>query len=129
MKLLLDTSAFLWWITRNPKMPTVVMKTMQSPDHLVWLSAVSFWEIQVKHQLGKLPLPEAPATYIPRQRQRHGVEALPLQEEAIVHVSRLPALHRDPFDRMLVCQAIEHDLTIVTSDPVIRGYPVKTWWG
>jgi PIN domain nuclease of toxin-antitoxin system len=89
---------------------------------------VSFWEILIKHHLGRLPLPEAPAAYIPRQRGRHRISSLALREEAVAHLPKLPPLHRDPFDRILVCQAIEHNLALVTGDPVVRSYPVRTLW-
>ncbi len=82
----------------------------------------------MKSTLGKLPLPEAPAALIPRLRDGSGFEALPLQEEAVLQLPKLPDLHRDPFDRMLLCQAIEHGLTIVTPDRDLRQYPVRTEW-
>ena len=72
------------------------------PDNDVYLSAVSVWEITVKHSLGKLPLPTSPERFIPTQRDRHGITSLPLEEEAILYLSKLPRLHRDPFDRVLV---------------------------
>ena len=82
----------------------------------------------MKHQLGRFPLPESPATYLPKQRKRHLIASLPLEEAAASHLVKLPSVHRDPFDRMLVCQAIEHDLTIVTPDAALQAYPVKTVW-
>lgn len=101
---------------------------LASADNSVSFSVVSFWEIVVKFRIGKLPLPEAPSTYVPRQRKRHRIAELPLHGEAVSHLEKLPAHHRDPFDRMLVCQAIEAGLTLVTSDPLIQAYPVKTLW-
>ena len=88
----------------------------------VYLSVVSQWEAIVKHALGKLPLPHPPAHYLPTQRVRHQIASLPLDEASVSHLATLPAAHRDPFDRMLVCQAIEHGLTIVTVDPAFRVY-------
>jgi PIN domain nuclease of toxin-antitoxin system len=129
MRLLLDTCTFLWFITANERLPPDVRKIIQSPDHEVWLSAVSFWEIQVKHQLGRLSLSESPASYVPRQRKRHGIDSLALLENAVGHLTKLPDRHRDPFDRMLICQAIDHGLTIVTPDSAIHSYPVKVLWG
>ena len=128
MKLLLDTCTFLWFITADERLPPDVRKSIQSPDHEVWLSVVSFWEILVKHRLGRLPLPESPASYILKQRERHGIDSLSLQESAAVHLAKLPDHHRDPFDRMLICQAIDHGLTIATPDPAIHSYPVKVLW-
>jgi PIN domain nuclease of toxin-antitoxin system len=94
----------------------------------VFLSAVSAWEITVKHALGKLPLPEAPERFVPRQRASRGIAPLPLDEEAALELGRLPLLHRDPFDRMLVCQALVSGMRLVTPDPQIARYPVRTLW-
>ena len=89
---------------------------------------MSTWEIAVKHALGRLPLPDVPARFIPSQRLAHAIETLPLEEDATLRVAQLPDLHRDPFDRMLVAQALERGLTIVTPDPAIQQYPVRTLW-
>jgi PIN domain nuclease of toxin-antitoxin system len=94
----------------------------------VYLSAVSAWEIAVKHAIGRLPLPDAPERFVPRERTRHGVESLSLDEDSTLQLSRLPALHRDPFDRMLVCQAITHGLVLATPDPEIMRYPIRILW-
>ena len=80
------------------------------------------------HGLGRLVLPEAPERFIPTEREAHGIAPLPIDEESTLHLSRLPALHRDPFDRLLVSQAIVHGLTIVTPDPLVRQYPARTLW-
>ncbi len=128
MRLLLDTSTFLWYLTADSKLPPSVSEAIRSPDNDVWLSVVSFWEILIKHQLGKLPLPEPPFAYIPSQRERHRIDSLPLEERAVAHLPKLTLHHRDPFDRMLVCQSIEHDLLLTTSVQVIHSYPVKIFW-
>ena len=128
MRLLLDTSTFLWFVTGNAKLPDKTAQGIRSPDNDVWLSVISFWEILIKHQLGRLELPETPYLYIPKQRSHHRIDTLPLEEVATAHLPKLPPIHRDPFDRMLICQAIEHDLLLVTSDEMIRSYPVKTLW-
>jgi len=92
------------------------------------LSVVSAWEIAVKHASGRLPLPEHPGRLVPEERERRGIASLAFDEESALHVTRLPALHRDPFDRMLVSQAIVHGMTIVTPDPRIAVYPARTLW-
>lgn len=94
------------------------------------MSAASLWEITLKHLAGKLELRRTvdPATYYAEQREAHGIERLPVDEEAVAQLPKLPALHRDPFDRMLVCQAIAHGLTLLTPDEAIRQYPVRTSW-
>nr|WP_295543361.1 type II toxin-antitoxin system VapC family toxin [uncultured Thiohalocapsa sp.] len=84
-------------------------------------------EALVKYRLGKLPLPASPHIYLPEQRRRHRIETLPLDEPSVARLAGLPDLHRDPFDRMLVCQALEHGLTLATVDPAVRAYPVPVW--
>ena len=122
MRILLDTHVFLWFISADARLPAAMREGIRDPANEVYLSAVSVWEIIVKHQLGKLPLPAPAETYLPAQRARHRIESLPLDEESVVQLVRLPALHRDPFDRMLLCQAMHHDLVLATEDGTLRGY-------
>jgi PIN domain nuclease of toxin-antitoxin system len=126
MKLLLDTHIFLWYIAANPLLSADTRDLIRDPDHQVYLSPVSFWEILVKHQLGKLPLPEQPEIYLSRQRARHGLDSLALDEASVQRLTSLPSHHRDPFDRLLICQALEHGLTLITVDEAILQYPVAT---
>jgi PIN domain nuclease of toxin-antitoxin system len=98
---------------------------IREPDNEVYLSAVSVWETIVKYQLGKLPLPEHPGTYLPKQRDLHQIVSLSLDESSVVQLAQLPPLHRDPFDRMLICQALQNGLTIATVDAAVRAYPVS----
>ena len=128
MNVLLDTVTFLWWVTDDPALSGPAADLIREPSREVFLSPVSVWEIVVKHALGKLPLPEDPVSLVPRLRADHGLKELPLTEEAVLQLSRLPPLHRDPFDRMLLCQAIQHGLTVVTPDEGLRRYPVRTVW-
>jgi PIN domain nuclease of toxin-antitoxin system len=128
VKVLLDTCTFLWLITDAPDLSTRVRELFVDSANEAYLSVVSAWEIAVKHALGRLPLPETPDRYVPAQRARHGIDPLPLGEEAALHLTRLPRLHRDPFDRMLVCQAIVDGLVVVTPDELIRQYPVRVIW-
>lgn len=76
----------------------------------------------MKYQLGKLPVPQSPDTYIPQQRQSHKIESLPLAEHSVTNLAKLPALHKDPFDRVLICQAIRHGLTLASADDAVRVY-------
>ena len=75
--------------------------------------------------MGKLPLPEPPETYLPKQRDLHQIASLALDESSVIQLAKLPPLHRDPFDRMLICQALQNGLTIVTVDSAVRAYPVS----
>lgn len=128
MRLLLDTCTFLWIAAGADELSVPARAAYADPANEVFLSAVSAWEIAIKNALGRLPLPEAPLRYIPAVRARHGISSLALEEDAALHLPKLQALHRDPFDRMLVCQAIAHGLQIVTPDPAIAQYPVRTLW-
>jgi PIN domain nuclease of toxin-antitoxin system len=128
MRLLLDTSTFLWIISDAPKLSHRARELFLDLENEVYLSSVSAWEMAVKNVLGRLPLPEPPERFVPTQRELHGIEPLPLEEEAALQLARLPLLHKDPFDRMLICQAIVHGLAIVTSDSLISQYPVRTVW-
>lgn len=127
MKLLLDACTFLWLAGGKNLTPTA-MRAVSNPVSEVFLSAVSVWEIVLKHGLGKLPLPEPPELLIPTERDLRGIASLAFDEEAAFQVRRLPPLHRDPFDRMLIAQAISGGLTIVTPDPAIAQYPIRVIW-
>ncbi|MDR3377648.1 MAG: type II toxin-antitoxin system VapC family toxin [Verrucomicrobiae bacterium] len=124
MKILLDTCEFLWLVSGDAKLSPAVSAAVRDMGNQVFLSSVSCWEISVKHKLGKLPLPQPPAQFVPLQRQQHFIAPLPLDEAAVAQLDHLPDLHRDPFDRMLVCQALAHGLTLASSDPLVRQYPV-----
>lgn len=128
MKLLLDTCTFLWIITEARQLPKRVVEVFRAPDNEVYLSAASAWEIALKHALGRLPLPAPADRFVPVQREAHGIASLPIDEGSALHLRRLPSLHRDPFDRMLVSQAIVHGLTILTPDPLVGQYPAVTMW-
>lgn len=128
MRCLLDTCTFLWIIAGSRELSPTAASMFTDPTHEILLSAVSVWEISVKHSLGKLPLPTSVDRFVLAQREMHGISVLPLEERAVFHLHKLPALHRDPFDRMLICQAIEHDCVLLTPDPLIVQYPIRTQW-
>ncbi|EGJ30505.1 MULTISPECIES: type II toxin-antitoxin system VapC family toxin [Moorena] len=122
MKILLDTHIFLWFISGDTRLSTDVRDIIRDPDNEVYLSVVSVWEAIVKYQLGKLPLPEPPEKFLPKQRELHQIASLDLDEGSVTQLSKLPLLHRDPFDRMLISQALEKGLTVATVDREIRAY-------
>ena len=125
MTVLLDTCEFLWLVSGDVRLPKAVADAVQNPANEVFLSVVSYWEICVKHSLGKLPLPDSPERYVPLQREKHRIASLSLDEAAVARLVGLPSHHRDPFDRMLICQALADDLYIASSDPLFKQYPVK----
>jgi PIN domain nuclease of toxin-antitoxin system len=128
MNILLDTCTFLWLISDSPELSANARSLFADPGNEVFLSVASAWEIIVKHNLGKLPLPEPPHDFIKNNRIRHRIETLPLEEAAVLQLSRLPEYHKDPFDRILICQAVAGGLTILTPDTHITQYPVRTEW-
>lgn len=129
MRLLLDTCTFLCLIGDVALLSANGRAIILDPANECLLSAASQWEAQVKHAAGRLEIdcePEPVAAFLRAQREAHDIQALAVDEAAVAHVTSLPDIHRDPFDRLLICQAIEHGLPIVTPDPLIQRYPVKT---
>jgi PIN domain nuclease of toxin-antitoxin system len=125
MKILLDTQIFLWYITKDQRLPVAMLQSIRHTENEVYLSVVSLWEVIVKYQIGKLPLPQPPEFYLPEQRQRHQIQNLDLDEASILQLIKLPDVHRDPFDRMLVCQAIQHGMVLATVDAQVLKYSVR----
>ena len=122
MEILLDTHIFLWYISGDPRLPSSTLNLIRDPQNEAFLSSISVWEILVKHQLGKLPIPQPPGKYIPLQRDRHHIKSLPLDEASVTQLPLLPQLHRDPFDRMLMCQAMHNELVFASTDRAILEY-------
>jgi PIN domain nuclease of toxin-antitoxin system len=125
VNLLLDTHIFLWLQT-EPERLGESLPLVEDERTELFLSAASSWEIAIKYQLGKLPLPESPDRYVPERMRVIGARAVAVEHPHALAVSTLPALHRDPFDRLLVAQATLLDLTIMTADSAVAQYPIPT---
>jgi len=128
MKLLLDACTFLWVLKGEPALPARVAALIRDPANDVFLSVASAWEISQKYARGKLRLPEPPERCVPAEREARAIVSLPIDEESALHAVRLPWLHRDPFDRLLVAQSIVHGMSIATPDPLISQYPARVIW-
>jgi PIN domain nuclease of toxin-antitoxin system len=128
VKILLDTCTFLWVTSGSSDLSHDAIKIFTDPNNEVYLSAVSAWEISIKYSLGKLRLPVPPDAFIPKERERHLIAPLNLSERDTFHLGKLPVFHKDPFDRMLICQAIERSLIILTPDPLVTQYPIRHLW-
>ena len=122
MRLLLDTHVLLWWLADDPQLSVESRNAIGAADHLVYVSAVNIWEIVIKRDLGKLTLPDEWYDAVADDAFRR----LPITWEHAHKVSTLPNLHRDPFDRLLVAQAMCEDLVLVTHDDLVAGYGVAT---
>lgn len=124
MRLLLDTHCWLRLQTAPGRLPPDLLETLAAPSSRRYLSAASAWEIALKHALGKLPLPDPPAIYVPDRMRLSGFEGLAVTHAHALAVAVLPPHHRDPFDRILVAQARGEGLTLVTADAALEPYDV-----
>ncbi len=125
---LLDTCVFIWLASLEGKLSLLARQVILNPENFLYLSPLSVVEIEMQFHLGRLKMKQAPDQFVAHYRERHGVETLPFQEPAALSLAKLPPLHRDPFDRMLIAQAISEGLSIITPDAKIRQYPVRTIW-
>jgi PIN domain nuclease of toxin-antitoxin system len=128
VRALLDTHAFLWWASGATEYSAAGRAVLSDPQNEILVSAASAWEIAIKVSLGKLKLPTTPERYLPDRLRRHGMLALPIELAHALRVSRLPSIHADPFDRLLVAQAQVEGVPIITADPAIARYDVDVIW-
>jgi PIN domain nuclease of toxin-antitoxin system len=125
---LVDTHAWLWMLTAPDRLPAPARDVVGDPGVEVLVSAASAWEIAIKYELGKLPLPEAPATYVPTRVAASGCTPIAVEHAHALRTGLLPQHHRDPFDRLLVAQAQVLGVPIVTGDRAISPYDVEVLW-
>jgi PIN domain nuclease of toxin-antitoxin system len=128
MKLLVDTQSWLWMQAQPERLNKRALTLVTDPTTELLLSAASSWEIAIKYGLGKVPLPTAPAEYVPDRMRSSAMSALPVTHSHALQVALLPPHHRDPFDRLLIAQAQLDNLTILTADRVFEQYDVKVCW-
>ena len=122
MDYLLDTHCWLWMQTEPERFDAHLLAALESSASSKFLSAASAWEIAIKYAIGRLPLPEPPAEYVPERMRLNQVRALPITPAHALAVAALPHHHRDPFDRILVAQARIEGLTLITADKVLERY-------
>jgi PIN domain nuclease of toxin-antitoxin system len=128
MRALLDTDPFLWWITDSPRLSGRVQEIIADGRNELFFSAASGWEIAIKARLGRLEIPGGPERFLTEQLSRNAIQALPIYLSHAVRTYALPAHHRDPFDRLLVSQALLERLPILSADAQISRYPVEVVW-
>jgi PIN domain nuclease of toxin-antitoxin system len=128
VKILVDTHAYIWWGIDPARLSTRAAEALSSSENEVYVSVVSLWEIMIKSKLGKLELPVPLQIYMARQREENLVQTLSVTEAHVYAHATLSDLHKDPFDRMLVAQALAERLTLVTRDARIRDYGLPTLW-
>jgi PIN domain nuclease of toxin-antitoxin system len=127
MKALLDTHTFLWAIADEGKLSRRAQQIYTGSNDL-WLSVASMWEILIKVQAGKLPLPEPAGPYLVKKLAQNQIELLPITLDHVLRIESLPPHHRDPFDRLLIAQGIKEKWPIITADPWFSRYPVDVIW-
>jgi PIN domain nuclease of toxin-antitoxin system len=127
MKALLDTHTFIWWDSDPSRLSAKALDVLHDPASTIFLSVVSVWEILVKSQLGKLTL-RLPLDQIIAQQVANRVQILPATLEHVLALRDLPAVHKDPFDRLLISQARVEGATLLSADHVFNQYPVQILW-
>ncbi|MCY3645890.1 MAG: type II toxin-antitoxin system VapC family toxin [Chloroflexi bacterium] len=128
MRLLLNTHAFIWWFEGNNRLPAAVRDAIGVSANDVFVSAATAWEIATKHRLGKLKGVDELALSLPRYISSQRFESLPVTVEDGVRAGALPGPHRDPFDRMLVAQALGNDLVLISDESLFDQYGVQRLW-
>jgi len=122
VRYLLDTCVALWYFEGSDKIVPAIKKNLTDPENELYLSDVSLLEIVIKYNLGKLRMTKSPSRIIPMLMEKHGIDGLPLDAQGIFKLEKIPLLHRDPFDRLLIAQAVTHRMILVTPDPLIHKY-------
>jgi PIN domain nuclease of toxin-antitoxin system len=128
MKLLIDTHTFLWWDSDPSRIPPATLFLMQESNNEIFVSLVSFWEIQIKTQLGKLTLKTTLSSIIFEQQEKNGILILPITLPHILELDNLPWYHKDPFDRLLIAQSRQENTTIISKDSAFNDYDCQILW-
>lgn len=128
MKILLDTNIFIWSIINQPAISPSAIQAFDDPKNKLFLSIASPWEMAIKSQSGKLILPESVETLVPKQLSASGIKILLVRLEYISLIETLPAIHRDPFDRIIIATALTKDFAVMSSDAVFDEYNVSRIW-
>lgn len=128
MRLLLDTHVFLWLRFSPEKVSPAALAAYREPDNEVFFSLAGAWEMQIKQQLGKLALDVPLGQLLHEQNQNNSISFLPIELSHILGMGELPLHHKDPFDRLLIAQAIQEDMALISSDDIFSEYPVSRLW-
>ncbi|HYH79180.1 MAG TPA: type II toxin-antitoxin system VapC family toxin [Longimicrobium sp.] len=128
MRLLLDTHVFLWFIIADPKLSARAEQAIRHDENTALLSIASVWEIAIKVKQGRLAIPQPLDVFIPHQLQANKIGLLPVELQHTYEIARLPLHHRDPFDRLLIAQAMTEDIPVVSTDSAFDAYPVQRLW-
>lgn len=125
MQTMLDTQIFLWFISGDNRMSQKVRNLIVDPDNEIFISVISLWEIVIKVNIGKLTLVRPFIELIPAQLDENDIQLLPITYAHLNRVLKLPLYHRDPFDRLIIAQAVAEEFMLVSSDGNFSPYPVN----
>jgi PIN domain nuclease of toxin-antitoxin system len=128
MRALLDTHTLLWWVTNDSQLSTIVKDIIGNTENTIYLSVASSWEIIIKANSGKLPLPEPAPQFIQSCLTVNRFESLAIDLAHVLQIDQLPDLHKDPFDRILIAQAQSENIPILSFDRIISQYAVQVIW-
>jgi PIN domain nuclease of toxin-antitoxin system len=128
LRLLVDTHCWLWYLLKPEKLNSASQDALSDSGHSIFFSTASTWEIVVKSALGKLDLPLPPSRYIPERLALLGHQTLPILQEHVLQLEKLPLHHKDPFDRLLLAQAQVEDLVFITADGTLTQYGQPLLW-
>ena len=128
MNLLLDSHTFIWSYDEQHKLSQIALQAMSNPANIMFLSVASAWEIQIKIMIGKFKLQDPLTDVIAEQQQINGLQILPVYLSHALYLENLPLHHKDPFDRLLISQAIVENMNLVTADPKFAKYQVNLLW-
>lgn len=128
MRLLLDTHTFLWFVLNDPQLSAAATALIADPANRIEISPASYWEIAIKIRIGKYTLPDTLDVFVERELAANDFRILHIEPRHTAPLTTLPFHHRDPFDRLLVAQAMTEKIPIVSADPVLDAYPIKRLW-
>jgi len=129
MNLLLDTHTFIWWSCNPEKLPSNLLSLLKNPGNTLFLSTASTWEVQIKIGIGKLSFTEDWEKIVTREIKNNFIKIIPITLAHTFTLKKLPPIHKDPFDRMLIAQVLTENFTIATNDSFIKQYPdIQTIW-
>jgi PIN domain nuclease of toxin-antitoxin system len=128
MKLLLDTHAFMWWYSEPERIPKDTLILLLNPNHQLFISLVSLWEMQIKSQLGKLILKDDLETMVINEKQHNNINLISITLTHILKLRDLPTYHKDPFDRLLITQAQVENAILISRDSIFKHYDCSVIW-
>jgi len=128
VKVLMDTHAFLWWVTDDSRISVKASEIIADVENELFLSSASAWEIVIKSRLGRLQLPNNPDIYVAEQMTLNAIQSLSITMHHALQLYNLPDIHKDPFDRLLIAQSLSEDMPILTKDGHIAKYGIQTIW-